>query len=146
MLAGSNVQRRGSSTTPSLTPSSASQVASVALWIAASLLVFRYAPGVFQSACSFQTKPAKRWDQSFAGAPTVTIIEIISKEQGIKCDAQAIANLKEKFYIESLENLEPIHQVVAIARYKGVPLDFSSTELLDQACASYFALVLPDRS
>ena len=38
-----------------------------------------------------------------------------------------------------------VDQVVAIARYKGVALDFSSTELLDQACASYFALVLPDR-
>jgi hypothetical protein len=37
-----------------------------------------------------------------------------------------------------------VDQVVAIARYKGVAVDFSNTELLDQACASYFALALPD--
>jgi len=53
---------------------------------------------------------------SFAGAPTVTIIETIAKEQGVVCDAEKIAVLKEHFYVESLENLEPIHSVVAIAR------------------------------
>src|SRR5229473_6038149 len=39
-----------------------------------------------------------------------------------------------------------VEQVVSIARYKGVALDLSSTELLDQACASYFALALPDQA
>jgi beta-phosphoglucomutase family hydrolase len=53
---------------------------------------------------------------SFAGAPTVTIIQTIAKEQGVACDPQEIATLKEKFYVESLESLEPIHSVVAIAR------------------------------
>ena len=53
---------------------------------------------------------------SFAGAPTRTIIEIISKEQGIPVDAQAIAVDKEHIYVESLEKLEPIHSVIEIAR------------------------------
>jgi len=39
-----------------------------------------------------------------------------------------------------------VEQVVSIARYKGVALDLGSTELLDQACASYFALALPDQA
>jgi len=38
-----------------------------------------------------------------------------------------------------------VEQVVSIARYKGVAVDLGSTELLDQACASYFALALPDQ-
>jgi len=37
-----------------------------------------------------------------------------------------------------------LEQVVAIARYQGVAVDLSSTELLDLACASYFAVELPD--
>jgi hypothetical protein len=37
-----------------------------------------------------------------------------------------------------------IEQIVAIARYRGVEPDLSSVELLDQACASYFAAALPD--
>ncbi len=53
---------------------------------------------------------------SFAGAPTVTIIQILAREQGITVDAEHIAHLKEQYYVESLENLEPIHSVVAIAR------------------------------
>jgi beta-phosphoglucomutase family hydrolase len=57
---------------------------------------------------------------AFAGAPTKTIIEILSKEQGIVCDAQAVAIEKEHLYVESLEKLEPIHSVIAIAkREKG---------------------------
>lgn len=53
---------------------------------------------------------------SFAGAPTVTIIQTLAKEQGVVCDAVEVAHAKEKIYTESLENLEPIHSVVAIAR------------------------------
>jgi hypothetical protein len=34
-------------------------------------------------------------------------------------------------------------QIVAIARYREVAPDISSAELLDQACASYFAVALP---
>ena len=70
--AGSNLQRRGSSATPSTTPSSASHVRSVSAWIAWSLGADKCAPGVLNSACSFQTKPAKWCVQLFAGAPTMT--------------------------------------------------------------------------
>ena len=37
-----------------------------------------------------------------------------------------------------------VEQVVAIARYTGAAPDFSSRALLDQACASYFAITLPN--
>jgi beta-phosphoglucomutase family hydrolase len=57
---------------------------------------------------------------AFAGAPTKTIIEILAREQGIACDAQAVAVEKEHLYVESLQSLEPIHSVIAIAkREKG---------------------------
>jgi beta-phosphoglucomutase family hydrolase len=57
---------------------------------------------------------------SFAGAPTRTIIEILSKEQNIPCDPEAIAIEKEHIYVESLERLEPIHSVIEIVqREKG---------------------------
>jgi beta-phosphoglucomutase family hydrolase len=53
---------------------------------------------------------------SFAGAPTVTIIQTLAREQGVACDPVEVAKHKEHLYVESLENLEPIHSVVAIAR------------------------------
>jgi hypothetical protein len=37
-----------------------------------------------------------------------------------------------------------IEQIVAIARYRGVEPDINSVELLNQACASYFAAALPN--
>lgn len=53
---------------------------------------------------------------AFAGMPTATIIALLAKEQGVECDAEAVAREKERIYIASLESLEPIHSVVAIAR------------------------------
>ncbi len=53
---------------------------------------------------------------SFAGAPTVTIIQALSREQGVKCDAEAVAHNKERIYVSSMGELEPIHSVVGIAR------------------------------
>ncbi len=53
---------------------------------------------------------------SFAGAPTKTIIEILSKEQNINVDAQKVAEDKEHLYVASLQSLEPIHSVIEIAR------------------------------
>ncbi|MGN6368618.1 MAG: HAD family hydrolase [Phycisphaerae bacterium] len=53
---------------------------------------------------------------SFAGAPTRTIIEILAKEQGITCDAEQVAQDKEKLYTDNLQALEPIHSVIEIAR------------------------------
>jgi len=53
---------------------------------------------------------------SFAGAPTVTIIQTLAREQNIACDPEAVAHTKERIYVESMGELEPIHSVVAIAR------------------------------
>lgn len=53
---------------------------------------------------------------SFAGAPTVTIIQTLAREQGVTCDAEAVAHEKERIYVASMGELEPIHSVVAIAR------------------------------
>jgi HAD superfamily hydrolase (TIGR01509 family) len=53
---------------------------------------------------------------AFAGSPTVTIIQTLAKEQSINCDPVATANLKERYYMESLESLEPIHSVMQIAQ------------------------------
>jgi HAD superfamily hydrolase (TIGR01509 family) len=46
----------------------------------------------------------------------VAIIKTLSREQGVSCDPEEVAHLKERIYTESLENLEPIHSVVAIAK------------------------------
>jgi hypothetical protein len=37
-----------------------------------------------------------------------------------------------------------MEQIVAIARYTGLQPDLSSCALVDRACASYFAVALPD--
>ena len=57
---------------------------------------------------------------SFAGMPTVTIVEILAKEQGVKVDAEYVAHQKEEHYVESIADLQRIKQVVDIAlREKG---------------------------
>ena len=48
---------------------------------------------------------------SFAGAPTVTIIQTLAREQNIACDPEAVAHNKEHIYVESMGELEPIHSV-----------------------------------
>ncbi len=53
---------------------------------------------------------------SFAGAISSHIVAILAKEQGITCDPIQVAHEKEAIYEASLQNLEPIHSVVAIAR------------------------------
>ncbi|HEY4330033.1 MAG TPA: HAD family phosphatase [Phycisphaerae bacterium] len=53
---------------------------------------------------------------SFAGALSTTIVQTISREQGVTCDPVQVAHQKEEIYEASLRNLEPIHSVVAIAR------------------------------
>lgn len=53
---------------------------------------------------------------SFAGAISSHIVATIANEQGIACDPIAVAHQKEEYYEASLQNLEPIHSVVAIAR------------------------------
>jgi HAD superfamily hydrolase (TIGR01509 family) len=53
---------------------------------------------------------------SFAGATSPHIVAILAKEQGISCDPVQVAHEKEVIYEASLQNLEPVHSVVAIAR------------------------------
>jgi hypothetical protein len=71
-------------------------------------------------------------------------------ERGLSFSEEGVRYILGRWFADgrALRMCQPrdlVDQIVAIARYKGVALDFSSTELLDQACASYFALVLPDR-
>jgi len=53
---------------------------------------------------------------SFAGMTSVAMIRALSKEQGVACDAEAVAHEKERIYVASIANCEPVHSVVAIAR------------------------------
>ncbi len=71
-------------------------------------------------------------------------------ERGLTFSEDGVRYILSRWFADgrALRMCQPrdlVDQIVAIARYKGVALDFSSTELLDQACTSYFALVLADR-
>ena len=56
----------------------------------------------------------------FAGMPTARIVEILSKEQGMKVSAEEIAHEKEMVYVASIPGAQRIRQVVDIAlREKG---------------------------
>jgi Mg-chelatase subunit ChlI len=70
-------------------------------------------------------------------------------ERGLAFSEEGVRYMLERWWVggRPLRMCQPrdlLEQVVAIARYKGVALDLSSTELLDQACASYFAIALSD--
>jgi hypothetical protein len=70
-------------------------------------------------------------------------------ERGLGFSAEGVRYILERWWASDrpLRMCQPrdlVEQVVAIARYTGVALDFSSAELLDRACASYFAVALPD--
>jgi len=57
---------------------------------------------------------------SYAGWPTIKMIEALAKEQGVKCNPEELAHRKEQLYIERMAEAEPIHSVIAIAqREKG---------------------------
>ena len=57
---------------------------------------------------------------AFSGMPTKTIIETLAREQNVDCDAQLAAEEKERLFLTSLDQLEPIHSVVEIVhREKG---------------------------
>jgi HAD superfamily hydrolase (TIGR01509 family) len=47
---------------------------------------------------------------------SVAMIQTLAKQQGIACDAEAVAHEKERIYVESVAGCEPIHSVVEIAR------------------------------
>jgi hypothetical protein len=70
-------------------------------------------------------------------------------ERGLAFSEEGVRYMLERWWVggRPLRMCQPrdlLEQVVAIARYKGVALDLSSTELLDQACASYFAIAQSD--
>jgi hypothetical protein len=69
--------------------------------------------------------------------------------RGLGFSDQGVQYILERWWANArpLRMCQPrdlVEQVVAIARYTGVEPDISSRELLDQACASYFAIALPD--
>ena len=53
---------------------------------------------------------------ALAGVPTVTIVELLAREQGIECNAIAIATEKDQRYLEVDIECPPIEPVVEIAR------------------------------
>jgi beta-phosphoglucomutase family hydrolase len=66
---------------------------------------------------------------SLGGAPTARIIEILNERHGTELEPHAIAHAKEDVYLELLEEVEPIEQVVAFAREvvkKGHPVSVAS--------------------
>src|SRR5207253_1405931 len=57
---------------------------------------------------------------SFAGMPTVTIIETLARAQNVICDVPAAAEEKERLFVSKLASAEPIHSVIEIVhREKG---------------------------
>lgn len=53
---------------------------------------------------------------SYAGWPTVKMIEALAKEQGKKVNAEELAHRKEQLYIERMSEAEPIHSVISIVQ------------------------------
>ena len=53
---------------------------------------------------------------SMAGQPTVNIVRVLLKEQGISGSAESIAGEKETAFLNVLSQVEPIEPIVSIAR------------------------------
>ncbi len=53
---------------------------------------------------------------ALAGVPTVTIVELLAREQGITCDAVATAHDKDRRFLPLIDHVVAIERVVAIAR------------------------------
>ena len=51
---------------------------------------------------------------SMGGMPTTKIIDILAAETGIELDAVAIGREKEMGFLEKLDQLQPVHQVVSL--------------------------------
>ena len=51
-----------------------------------------------------------------AGQPTVNIVRVLLKEQGISGSAESIAREKETAFLNVLSQVEPIEPIVSIAR------------------------------
>ncbi len=65
---------------------------------------------------------------SLGGIPTDKIIRMLADEQRIEVDARAVAMAKENAFLELLHLLEPIRQVIEVARHfhKRLPLVVAS--------------------
>ena len=58
---------------------------------------------------------------SFAGVPTIRIIEIINERHGYAIDPLVGCELKERYYVELVHQVKPIAEVVAVVEaYRGV--------------------------
>jgi len=53
---------------------------------------------------------------SFAGAPSVKIVESLARQHGRDLPAEAVARQKEQYFVEYIPRVTPIELVVAIAR------------------------------
>ncbi len=54
---------------------------------------------------------------SLGGMPTQKIIELLSREQGVKVNAAAVAREKENAFVENIHLLVPVAPVLEIARH-----------------------------
>jgi beta-phosphoglucomutase family hydrolase len=65
---------------------------------------------------------------SLGGVPSRDILKMLSQEQGVSLDHLAVAHEKEAEYLPLMAQVEPINQVVAVARhYHGrIPLAVAS--------------------
>lgn len=62
--------------------------------------------------------PEEFW--SFAGVPTIRIIEILNERHGFKIDPIGGCELKEKYYVQLVHEAEPIAEVVHVVEsYRG---------------------------
>lgn len=53
---------------------------------------------------------------ALAGVPTVTIVELLSREQGVACDAVATAHDKDRRFLPLIDRVVAIERVASIAR------------------------------
>lgn len=65
---------------------------------------------------------------AMGGIPSRDILRVIRDEQGLSFDPLAVAKEKEEAYLALLDEVEPIHEIVAIARenHGRIPLAVAS--------------------
>jgi beta-phosphoglucomutase-like phosphatase (HAD superfamily) len=75
---------------------------------------------------NFKMSEERFW--GFGGIPTREIIRVLSTEQGVTLDREAVIHEKERAFLELLGQVRPIEPVVAVARrYHGrIPLAIAS--------------------
>lgn len=65
---------------------------------------------------------------SLGGVPSPHIVEMLSKEQGVKLDPIEVGHEKEKAYLPSLPAVQPVEAIVQVARdhYGKLPMAVAS--------------------